>query len=399
MDVILDTNIFIADRKMAGNKFQELFNYLRRKGSRLVIPEVVFSEVLARYRDELTRLVQAAAAAWEKMRGMAVEEPEALEGPDVDWQVTRLREKLLKPAPGVETLLYTDFSGVDAQEVVRRGVYRIRPASSEGEELRDVVVWMMLLHYAKKSGAEVAFITKDKGFAAADGAGLHSQLASDIANAGVCVSFYTDIGAFVTENSLQTDTAKEDWLYTVVERRSIEKLAIENLRTNFPHFGNIEDVALDHLSLSSGKRYKVAEESVYVELLFSGSSRLSVRQTTFVFPAQFVPGEAVVINSGLTRSYETTFPGTAVYNLLGTNTSYVPAVLGAGTPWQGNAVPQANVFVADPHFEGKSVETVYRCEFGLALSARIEGNKLIALQTDGFEVRKAEAVPNLVAGG
>jgi len=159
MDIILDANIYLEEPRMAGTHFQELFAHLRRTGSRLILPEVVFQEVLARYHDDLVTHVQKVASAWEKMRARAVSDPGGYPGPDVNGQVAELRKRLLKPAPGVEVVLYDDFSGVDVKELVRRGVNRIRPASAKGEELRDVILWMMALHYAKASVAEIGFIT------------------------------------------------------------------------------------------------------------------------------------------------------------------------------------------------------------------------------------------------
>ena len=49
MDVVLDSNIILSDPRMYGNRMQSLFRYLLRTQSSLVIPIIVWDEVLARY--------------------------------------------------------------------------------------------------------------------------------------------------------------------------------------------------------------------------------------------------------------------------------------------------------------------------------------------------------------
>jgi hypothetical protein len=48
MDVLLDSNIYVADPKIGGSQFAELFAYLRRTGSSLVLP--VSSPIKRRFR-------------------------------------------------------------------------------------------------------------------------------------------------------------------------------------------------------------------------------------------------------------------------------------------------------------------------------------------------------------
>ena len=65
MDVILDTNILLQDPAFKRNQFPELFAYLRRTNSRLVIPTLVRDEVRERYRDRLKDYVNSARSASE----------------------------------------------------------------------------------------------------------------------------------------------------------------------------------------------------------------------------------------------------------------------------------------------------------------------------------------------
>src|SRR5690348_10103772 len=116
MDVVLDTNIYLGDIRMGGNQFQELFAYLRRTGSRLILPKLVVLELLRTYRDQLTKIVDGAAGAWEKMRQKSTSDPGQFPAPDIDMQVGILEENLPKPARNVQVVPYDDYTGVDVPE-------------------------------------------------------------------------------------------------------------------------------------------------------------------------------------------------------------------------------------------------------------------------------------------
>jgi len=64
MDIILDANAYLQvlhnhGRKfLETNQFVELVTYLRRTGSRLVIPLVTFYEVVERYRNRLMEVAE-----------------------------------------------------------------------------------------------------------------------------------------------------------------------------------------------------------------------------------------------------------------------------------------------------------------------------------------------------
>ena len=63
MNVVFDSNIFRQDMGLRSNRVTVLLDYLRRTESRLVIPQVVWEELLANYerllRQEAGKLEQA----------------------------------------------------------------------------------------------------------------------------------------------------------------------------------------------------------------------------------------------------------------------------------------------------------------------------------------------------
>lgn len=374
MDVILDTNIYFTDLRMEGNQFQELFVYLRRKGSRLVIPKPVSVELFARYRDKLAAEVPKATRAWEALRKIAIIELEDLAVPDIDEQAVALLTKLHSPARGVEVVRYDNLAQVDVLEIVARGAERIRPANPNGEELRDVILWLVVLQYAKKRGTEVAFISGDSTFANSAGNALHERLVSDVAKWGVRLSFYRGIGAFIALNSIEAEPVEEEWLWKFVEHDVIESEARSHLSEWGGFRGTVQNVNINALGFASGTKYRVDEDAFYAEVRFEGVAMLAVQEWNYFNLVATVP------HSGSDLQLSDYYLQTTV----------VPAHPRAeALLWP--RVEQNNLASLSPK------EMVIRCEFELEVSVRTAKDKLVAFQADRFKTIKAEPVAHLDA--
>jgi len=70
MDVALDSNEFLSDPRMAGVHFQTLLAYLRKTQSRLLIPKIVWDEVIARYPERISEPHKKAASAVRVLRSL-----------------------------------------------------------------------------------------------------------------------------------------------------------------------------------------------------------------------------------------------------------------------------------------------------------------------------------------
>ena len=98
MDVVLDSNIILSDPRMYGNKMQSLFRYLLRTQSSLVIPIIVWDEVLARYavriQNEHSKLINILATLHGISFSMQLPSVPPL---DLQQQVGYLEGRLLHP--------------------------------------------------------------------------------------------------------------------------------------------------------------------------------------------------------------------------------------------------------------------------------------------------------------
>jgi PIN domain-containing protein len=278
MDLILDSNVFLNDLKFESPQFGELLAYLRRTGNKLIIPNMVMLEVLERYKDRLQKGLDRAKGSW-----VSFAEIRMLPHPDFphinfEQELLKLGERMFNPGAGVQTLKYSDVSDIDVNEIARRGAKRLRPANQNGEELRDVILWLSVVQYARKTGLEVAFISGDHGFRQTDDTNdLHSELAEEIASAKLPIHFYRDISAFLTSNSLSQEPIAGAWLPKYVNSKYLAdeiKKAISGTETNQ---GLPSEVSIEKLEFSGGTSYQISAESHYVELKYIGRAKLTFR--------------------------------------------------------------------------------------------------------------------------
>lgn len=381
MDVILDANAYIRvlhnhGRKfLQTNQFAELLTYLRRTSSRLVIPELTYNEVVARYGERLTAVAKDARDAWSTLQQVGMEERIDFLEPDIKSELHALGELLHHPAQGVQTVMYTDYSGVDVKQVVRRGVGRVRPANDKGEELRDVILWLIVLHYAKQSKASIAFVSEDKTFQHTDGS-LHPTLQRDVERAGVNIAFYRSVGDFVKGNALDSEPLGQAAIAAYVSDEEIRGIATEQLLGSRFWNGTIVGAEVSRCELAEARQYRVAEDSYYVEARYTGEGTIRLERieaysvqvnlsalpsipalTTAVVP-RFAP-KPTAIEGGI-------FGGLPPYNQLHGGSALVntDTLLGITTPQRG--------------------ESSYRCSFSLRLSLRIAKGARESLEVDGF---------------
>src|ERR1700752_3008061 len=163
MDVILDTNPIYSLVQAKGrsfneaNAFVELLTYVRRTNSNFVLTKLVHDELLQKYTVLLQNDVKSVSDAWTSMQRRTMTIWHDFDEPDIGEEVHQFEQTLLKPGRGDKSLVYDPHQQISISEVVRRGIKRIRPASDNGEELRDVVLWLTAIEYAKTKNQNVAF--------------------------------------------------------------------------------------------------------------------------------------------------------------------------------------------------------------------------------------------------
>jgi hypothetical protein len=200
MDVIIDTCILLRTPSMRSAEFDNLFEYVRKTKSQLVIPRIVFDEVLARYQEMLSERNDKARDAIGLLNITAVTPVMPLwRDLDIAQETDRYRNLLssgLREGQSLPVRVLPDYAGIDPKEVAERGIRRIPPSDSNGEQLRDVMVWLASVSYCRASKKPVAFISCDKGFLTRDRTKIKDELALELIRDRIELRVYPSIRSF-----------------------------------------------------------------------------------------------------------------------------------------------------------------------------------------------------------
>ena len=299
MKIILDTNAWCADLRLKSNQYASLFDYLRRTSSSLVILNVVLEEVLGTYerqlRDKIGRAASAAAKALDAsakvdnflMRSgalVATQSSCARATVDIPAEQAALKEKLLNPAPGISAIVH-DVSTVNVQDVWRRGINRKRPANGEGEELRDVIIWLGVLQYARNSKERVAFISKDLGFW--DGDNPHADVLADISEGALEITLYKDVDDFNRHHAFHAEKLAVEAISHMLDVRSLDSKIVQRVANWFASL-EIDGLPVTflsaevlHASLGPGTVYDTSSNSQSLVVAYNAALLLKM-----LFPSE-----------------------------------------------------------------------------------------------------------------
>ncbi len=285
MDVALDANEFLADPRMQSVRFQTLLAYLRKTQSRLLISKIVWDEVIARYPERISTPYHKAANDVRTLRSLLLARkiPELPEL-DTEKEVSALKKKLKEPSPYVRGLILRNFGDVSIEEVAKRGIQRTPPASPKGEELRDVMVWLMMLGHAKKTGRDIALISHDEHFR--ENEGLHPRLKEDLEQGAIKLHFYKAIDDFIKAHAPSPKTLTEDEAFQFVSRQFLLDTFEIEARRLFPRYwGSSTEVEVSDRKIKFVRAalYDVGGGSQFGEMEVTGDLDLSLTRTEYSY--------------------------------------------------------------------------------------------------------------------
>ena len=387
MDVILDSNVFVSDYHMDGIAFKNLFDYLKRTNSALVLLRIVREEVVGKFGRELKKSWKDAAEAWEPYRLLHF--PKKLprvNKPNIEDQRRSLRKRLMKPADGVNLSYRADTSGISIDEVFIRGIKRMPPANGDGEELRDVIVWLSAIDYANSVQREVAFITNDSGFWTKEGA--RPEILNDIKENGGAIRLYRSIDIFVEENSPAARAADEDLAEQLIPAFRDEILSAANsaIRSYRSAWVNVQNTQVKAESFKEGKIYDLAPDIQVAELLFV--IEVAFEGVSFSNLVAMSP----LMGQGAVNLVNPIFAGQLMEPYSGGigNFGGIGAVLQQSpSPNPFGWLQPATVFAQTHHHR---IETAYLAKSTVRLSARILQGQVTEKEVTEFKIDKVEPV-------
>jgi hypothetical protein len=274
MHLILDTNVYASDFRMQGVSFSNLFGYVRRTKSTIVLPRLVREETVATYQRRLKSQLKAADEEWRKYRHLVLDRDiQPFPKVDIDREKRALRKRLRRPEKDIDLKNLVETEGVDLTEVFLRGIHRTRPANDDGEELRDVILWLFAIAYAKTIDEPLAFISSDRGFWHGT-SHVAAQIEKDISESGRKITLYRTLDAFIADTALHSVDFTEvrfNEIFSASDLRAkllaAVKTTIGGASRGFLWTGSEEgELQLTSVTFQGGSEYEVGDEVSFAEI-------------------------------------------------------------------------------------------------------------------------------------
>jgi hypothetical protein len=406
MDVALDSNVILNDPRMEGNAFHNLLDYLKKTDSKLILSKVVFDEVISRYPELLRPALHKAVTPVRALKNLVFDSEINIPRIDFDRETGRLKQKLLKPSDYVSSVVVDNFSDVRVEEVVRRGIQRIPPANGAGEELRDVIHWLMLLAYARTSVREIAFITNDKHFREAT---ARQSLEKEVQENRASLHFYSSLDEFIKAEAPAPRNLEEADAFALYGKAQVlERFEIEARRffpTLWPAASSVGVTGRD-VRLVRGELYDVGPDSKFGELEFSGEIRARVTELSFAgnsYGQSLTANSYAPLFSGRSPSSVVPSAGSQYTPPYTINTSYLVAPVFSGQSFSSNnawSVPEtgdnsgpatftSNYLISTmPNNPTSIVENVseFDVKGTIVVSIRVVSGSVTNIETERFEL-------------
>lgn len=179
--IVLDSNVFIGDYWLRSPSFVLLREFLNKTKATLVVPKIVFEEVVNHHKEDVEKLESNAR----KLLGAA---GRLLRNFEQTWSETISKkaaadsyEKFLSAALDELKTEVPHYKDIPHDQIVRRDLERRRPFQESGKGYRDTLLWETLVrHCAKKDALTVLITDNIQDFYDTEGE-IHWSLRRDLA--------------------------------------------------------------------------------------------------------------------------------------------------------------------------------------------------------------------------
>jgi hypothetical protein len=207
MLIVLDTNVLQSDLHLKGNGIQVLLDYVARTKATVALPRIVLQELEWNYRRLLVEHSDRVAKAFSGLNRVSLEAREWDTPVDVEGEVDRymrfVQDRLGEP-------LIFEPTVKNFEDAIARSVSRRRPCSSKGEEIRDAVIWSLIIDQLAKA-KDVVFISLNGGEFGVEGK-LHPDLEGELQALSGNLDYVTSLGDFARNHASVIDFVTAEWI-------------------------------------------------------------------------------------------------------------------------------------------------------------------------------------------
>lgn len=282
MKIVLDTNIIFRDFFMKSGRFEILLDYVKRTNSKVILPRIVYDEVLISYERELKSRHEQYIKIKNSLSGI-------IQGTLAETNVSPEEEvvsyeKYLKKKLRIKDEDIFDYKETYLHDVMDRAMRRKRPCTERGEEIRDAVLWLSILDIAEKDhDRSVIFISNNKKQFALDNDSLHPSLLTECGERDLKVIYFSSLDNFAIEHASHIDFITEEWLLKaldldkVLESSNIEYYLKRKLSSILPE----DEIPTGHITLIQCPLainyfyvYEMTDGSIKVEMEVGGEAEI-----------------------------------------------------------------------------------------------------------------------------
>lgn len=276
--VVLDTNAWVSTRMLTSPEACEFLAHCRQTGRRILFPEIVEGEVQAQYLKALTECAQQISVhndtlisligRWDVLRVPTSNEMQAA----IDSRLKAL-DALIERSP---------LTVEQSRDALSRTIHRHPPASPNGEQYRDCLLWAALMSHANPT---IELVTNDNTFFEKKDNTLHPALLREADDAGRTVKVHRHLSgllkALVEDPATQQATLFSRALVAAYASGAVSG-AGHRLGLEVVQFQNVPDV---QLFATEDPHRLMAEFSATVPVqraLSIGVSTISIRGSVYV---------------------------------------------------------------------------------------------------------------------
>lgn len=181
--IILDSNTIIRDYKLSGKSFKILLNGLSKIDGLLIIPNIVYDEVVNKYSEELQNKINKANTAIDKLNKHFIGKSSLKLSHKSFLASNNKYKNFLKHQIQINRISDMNYPTIRHSDIVSRCLNRKRPFKNDDSGYRDFLLWSNILQLVKKyTKKNIIFITNDQSDFY-DNNELHPDLVNDLKNA------------------------------------------------------------------------------------------------------------------------------------------------------------------------------------------------------------------------
>ncbi len=232
MNIILDSNVFKSNFLLSGSSFDILLDYLQRTNSKVIIPRIVYDEVLSLYRRQLEDSYLEYEKSLENLNKiLLVREVKKDFKKEFFNQLVLDYDNYLRNKLKIKDSNFIEYKKGYLEEVVRRAINRIKPTKPDGKDFRDSLIWISILDYAKNLGKPIAFISDNvNDFADFDKVSLNKSLQAECLENKVEIKYSRNLREFVEKQSKEFDFVDNNWLTEQLDWFDFQNQMLEYLQ-------------------------------------------------------------------------------------------------------------------------------------------------------------------------